>query len=212
VPASHHLWLFVMAALALLATPGPAAVFVVTRSVQHGRSAGLMSTAGLGCGGVVHVVAAVLGLSAILASSAVAFNLIKLAGAAYLIFLGFKSLHASNSSQWVDQLTPDVSMHRQFLDGLIVNVLNPKPAIFFLAFLPQFVDPTRGHIRVQLAALGLLLVGMAFVRNGIYALAAASGRTWLLRNKTLLRYERYVSAAVYFGLGASAALTGHRAH
>ena len=130
MPASHHLWLFVIAELALLATPGPAAVFAVTRSVQHGRSAGLMSSVGLGCGGLLHVAAAVFGLSAILASSAIAFNTIKLGGAAYLIFLGFRALRPSHSSQWVDQFTPNVPMHRQFLDGLIVNVLNPKPAIF----------------------------------------------------------------------------------
>jgi threonine/homoserine/homoserine lactone efflux protein len=210
MPDSQTLLLFLAAALVLLLTPGPAVLFVVTRSLQQGRSAGLVSTLGLSCGALVHLVAAVLGLSALLASSALAFGMVKLAGAGYLIFLGFKALRSRRSSEWVEGRAVPVPLRRQFLDGLVVNLLNPKPAIFFLAFLPQFVDPARGSVQAQLAMLGLTFVAMAMVTDGGYALAAASGRSWLLRNKTLLRYEPYASAAVYFGLGLSAALTGRR--
>jgi threonine/homoserine/homoserine lactone efflux protein len=210
MPDPHALLLFVAAALVLLLTPGPAVLFVVTRSIQQGRAAGLVSTLGLSCGALVHLVAAVLGLSALLASSALAFSMVKLAGAGYLIFLGFKALRSRRSSEWMEGRTVPVPLRRQFLDGLVVNLLNPKPAIFFLAFLPQFVDPALGSVRAQLTMLGLGFVAMAMLTDGAYALAAASGRSWLLRNKTLLRYEPYASAAVYFGLGLSAALTGRR--
>jgi len=202
--------LFVAAALVLLVTPGPAVIFVVTRSVQQGRAAGLMSTLGLSCGGLVHVGAAVLGLSAVLASSTIAFATVKLAGAGYLIFLGFKALRSRTSSTWSEATAPVLPLRRQFLDGLVVNLLNPKPAIFFLAFLPQFVDPGAGPVRPQLIALGLTFVALALMTDGIYALAAASGRSWLLRHERLLRFEPYLSATAYFGLGISAALTGRR--
>lgn len=208
--SSHALPLFIAASLILLLTPGPAVLFVVTRSLQQGRSAGLMSTLGLCCGGLAHVAAAVLGLSALLASSAAAFTTVKLAGAAYLFFLGFKALRSRPDAEWTRNATPLTPLRRQFLEGLLVNLLNPKAAIFFLAFLPQFVDPAAGSVRTQLGILGLLFVAMALITDGGYALVAASSRTWLLRNQAVLRYERFVSAAVYFGLGISAALTGRR--
>jgi threonine/homoserine/homoserine lactone efflux protein len=210
MPDAHALPLFVLAALVLLLTPGPAVLFIVTRSLQHGRAAGLLSTLGVFCGGLVHVLAAVLGLSILLASSALAFNAVRLLGAAYLIYLGWKSLR-SPAQALAGAPAPAKSPARLFVDGFMVNLLNPKTAIFFLAFLPQFVDPRGGAPQAQLGALGFLFVGMGLCTDGLYALTAATVRARLVRNPAVLRHRHRVSAAMYFGLGAWAALTGRRA-
>jgi threonine/homoserine/homoserine lactone efflux protein len=210
VPQLHTMFLFAGAALLLLITPGPAVLFAVTRSVQQGRPGGLVSVLGLAAGGLVHVTAATFGLSAVIASSARAFTTIKLAGAAYLIFLGIKALRSRSGSRWDVASAPRLTLRRQFVDGFVVNVTNPKTAIFFLAFLPQFVNPAIAPVRTQLAILGLFYVAMALVTDGTYALAAASGRSWLMRNQRLLRYEPQASAAIYFGLGITAALVGRK--
>jgi threonine/homoserine/homoserine lactone efflux protein len=209
MPDSHTLLLFALAALVLLVTPGPAVLFVVTQSLQNGRAAALVSTLGLVSGGLVHVLAAVFGLSALLASSAVAFTAIKLVGAGYLIWLGFKAL--VSPPPWPGADAPRRSRTRLYLDGFVVNVTNPKPGLFFLAFLPQFVDPAAGSVRLQLAVLGLLFLSMALVTDSLYGLAAASVRGVLLRRPGVRTAQRYATALVYFGLGISAALTGRRA-
>jgi threonine/homoserine/homoserine lactone efflux protein len=211
MPDGNAFALFLAAALVLLLTPGPAVLFIVTRSVQQGRLAGVVATLGLCSGGLVHLLAAVLGLSAIVATSAAAFSAVKLAGAGYLVWLGIKALRSRRLPMWTDAQLPRAPLRRQFADGLVVNLLNPKPAIFFIAFLPQFVDPARGSVRAQLLVLGLTFLAMALVTDGGYGLLAGSARSWLLRQPRILRWEPYVSAAVYFGLGVSAALTGRRA-
>lgn len=208
MPDLPTLGLFVAAALVLLITPGPAVLFVVTRSLEHGRAAGIVSTAGLSAGGLVHAAAAVLGLSAVLAASAVAFETLRYAGAAYLVYLGVKTLR-SPPALGTEADRPPTSRRRLFLDGLLVNLLNPKAAVFFLAFLPQFVDPA-GPVRVQLAGLGLLFLALGFTTDCVYALAASSARRWLRTDTRIASRVRYLSAAIYFGLGAAAALTGRR--
>ena len=147
VPSPSTLALFCAAALALIVVPGPAVTYIVTQSIDKGRTAGLVSAFGIASGGLVHVIAATVGLSALLASSATAFTLVKLVGAVYLIAIGIRRLLARSE----DDVEPEAQAtagapRRLFLQGAVVNVLNPKTALFFLAFLPQFVDPDRGSV------------------------------------------------------------------
>jgi threonine/homoserine/homoserine lactone efflux protein len=152
---------FVAAALILAVTPGPAVLYIVTRSVSQGRGAGIVSCTGVACGGLAHVAAAAFGLSAILAASATAFSLVKYAGAAYLVWLGVRKFADPSVIQDVDVVAPH-SLVRVFREGVIVNVLNPKTALFFLAFLPQFVVPARGSVSGQFLLLGMVFVAIAF--------------------------------------------------
>ena len=170
-PAADHYWLFVPAAVLILLIPGPAVLYVVTRSVGQGRGAGLVSAVGLGVGNMVHVVAAALGLSAVVASSAVAFSAVKYVGAAYLIFIGVRRLLEGDED--AGQERPPKSLRRIFTQGIVVNVLNPKVALFFLAFLPQFVEPDRGHVTVQVLVLGLVFVAVGMMSDSCYALAGS---------------------------------------
>jgi threonine/homoserine/homoserine lactone efflux protein len=208
LPSAANLWLFTAAALALLLVPGPAVLYIVARSVEQGRLAGFVSDLGIHSATLVHVAAAALGLSAILASSALAFGIIKYAGAGYLIWIGLKKLFGP--AQPVGDIdVPRVGYWRLFRDGFVVNLLNPKTALFFLAFLPQFVEVGRGHVAMQIAMLGLLFTGLGFVTDGCYALAAGTVGQWLKRSRAYLGFERYVSGIVFIGLGLSAAFAGN---
>jgi threonine/homoserine/homoserine lactone efflux protein len=205
MPDPSRLALFVGAALALLAIPGPAVIYVVTQSIGHGRRAGLASTAGIFTGTLVHVCAATIGLSALLASSATAFNVVKYAGAAYLVYVGVRRLLGRDRepSEVAEIARSHGALYRQ---GVVVNVLNPKTALFFLAFLPQFVDPRRGSATLQILFLGLLFAVLGFLSDGTYALVAGTFGEWLRRSRGYLRFQRYVSGAIFVGLGAVAAL------
>ena len=204
VPDASRLALFVGAALALLAVPGPAVVYIVTQSIGHGRRAGLASTAGIFTGTLVHVGAATIGLSALLASSATAFNVVKYAGAAYLAYVGLRRLLGREPEPAAEapRARSHLALYRQ---GVIVNVLNPKTALFFLAFLPQFVDPSRGPAALQILFLGLLFAVLGFLSDGTYALVAGTFGEWLRRSRGYLRLQRYVSGVIFVGLGAVAA-------
>ena len=211
-PGAANLGLFVGAALALLLIPGPVVLYIVGRSVEHGRRAGLVSLGGIHAATLVHVAAAALGLSAVLASSALAFGVVKYAGAAYLIWLGVrKILGRGGAAEGGAAAGPGGSGGdaRLLRDGFVVNLLNPKTAIFFLAFLPQFVEPGRGHVAMQVAVLGLLFTALGFVTDGCYALAAGTAGEWLKRSRGYLAAERYVSGALFIGLGLSAAFAGN---
>lgn len=200
---------FITASLALLITPGPAVMFIVTRSIEQGRKAGLASVCGIEVGGLFHVAAAALGLSTILVSSALAFDVVKYLGAAYLIYIGIRTLRTPTTTQDGIVVEPK-SLRRLFSQGVVVNVLNPKTALFFFAFLPQFVDPARGSVPLQFLLLGLLFVGLATLTDGMYALAAGSARNWLRGNQKFLKFQRYFSGTIYIGLGLTAALAGHK--
>ena len=195
------------AALILIVTPGPAVIYIVTRSVSQGWLAGLVSTLGIMLGGLVHVAASALGLSALLRSSAVAFELVRYAGAAYLVWLGVATLAGRREMSEPDRARA-ASLRRVFWQGALVNILNPKTALFFLAFLPQFVDPARGSLTLQMALLGLLFVAMAFVSDGAWALLGAAARSWLARHAAFLHAQRYVAGSVYVSLGLATALAG----
>ena len=208
IPGAANLGLFVSAALVLLLVPGPAVLYIFARSVEQGRLAGFVSILGIHTATLVHVAAAALGLSAILASSALAFSLIKYAGAAYLIWLGLKKIFSRIEARDVDVTLPAYGYARLFRDGFIVNLLNPKTALFFLAFLPQFVEVERGHVAMQVAFLGLLFTSLGTITDGCYALAAGTVGNWLKRSRGYLEVERYVSGVLFIGLGLTAAFAG----
>jgi threonine/homoserine/homoserine lactone efflux protein len=209
MPSLDTLGVFALAVLAFAAIPGPAVFYIVTRSVSQGRRAGYVSAAGIAAGGLFHVAAATLGISALLASSATAFTVVKYFGAAYLVYLGVRSLRREDDG---DPVNPVLALppRRVFRDGVVVAVLNPKTALFFLAFLPQFVEPGRGPVPMQLAVLGLVLVVIALASDISYALVSGSARNWLRNRRELLRRSRFLTGGVYITLGVTAALTGER--
>ena len=202
---------FVAAALVILLIPGPAVLYLVTRSLTQGRRAGFVSVLGLSTGALVHVVAATAGLSAILVASSTAFTTVKLLGAGYLIYLGVRAL-LSARGETIDQpdLEPPRSSSRIYTDGIIVSLFNPKIGVFFLAFLPQFVDPAGAPVARQILFLGLLYVGMALITDGIYVLIASSLRGWIGGRAMRGRLPQYATGAIYIGLGLSTALSGRR--
>jgi len=202
VPDPSRLALFTGAALLLLVVPGPAVLYVVTQSVSHGRRAGLASVAGITTGTIVHVAAATVGLSALLASSALAFDVVKYLGAAYLIVIGIRRLAGlERPAPMGDRRERDLG--RLYRQGIVVNVLNPKTALFFLAFLPQFVEPSRGAAWAQ-----ILLLGLGFCSDSVWAFVAGTLGDRLRRSIRFPQIQRYVSGSVFVGLGAVAALTG----
>ncbi len=202
VPSAGSLALFAAASLALAVVPGPAVLYIVAQSVDQGRLAGLYSAAGIAVGGLVHVVAATIGLSSLLASSATAFTIVKYAGAAYLILLGIRRLLTREELE--DEMVRDPQTRRRlFVNGVVVNVLNPKTALFFLAFLPQFVDPDAGAAWLQILVLGLLFVAIALCSDSLWALAAGTLGSWLRRSTWYLGVKRWVTGTVFIGLGLS---------
>jgi threonine/homoserine/homoserine lactone efflux protein len=206
VPSPGSLALFAAASLALAVVPGPAVLYIVAQSVDQGRLAGLYSAAGISVGGLVHVAAATIGLSAILASSATAFTVVKYAGAAYLILLGIRRLLTREELGDEVARAPH-SRRRLFVNGVVVNVLNPKTALFFLAFLPQFVDPDAGAASFQILVLGLLFVAIALCSDSLWALAAGTLGSWLRRSSWYLGIKRWVTGTVFIGLGLSTVKT-----
>jgi threonine/homoserine/homoserine lactone efflux protein len=207
IPDLGSLAVFVIAALALLVIPGPAVLYVVTRSIHQGRRAGLASVLGIHVGTLVHIGAATAGLSALILSSAVAFTAVKIAGAAYLVVLGVWTLLSRRAEVEV-AVGGERRLRRVFAQGIVVNVLNPKTALFFLAFLPQFVDPNAGTPALQIAFLGLLFGALGLVTDSIWAIAAGTAGGLLRGSRKFLRVQRYVAGTVYLGLGAVTALAG----
>jgi threonine/homoserine/homoserine lactone efflux protein len=207
IPGHSSLLLFVTGGIVLLVIPGPAVLYIVGRSIDQGRRAGIVSALGIASGALVHVTAAALGLSALLVSSAAAFSTLKYLGAGYLIYLG--ALKLLRDEPFGTAHAPEPRSHRRlFRQGLIVSVLNPKEALFFFAFLPQFVDPTRGQITAQILFLGLLFVAMGVVSDSLWALFAGTLARRLKRNTRWMRAQRYMSGGMLISLGVATALAG----
>lgn len=200
---------FVAAALVVLIIPGPGVLYTVARSASQGYRAGLTSVLGLSIGALVHVVAAAAGLSAILLTSATAFGIVKALGAGYLIYLGLQMLFSAKPALTMDTSTP-LSLYRLMMDGIVVSLFNPKIAVFFLAFLPQFVDPDLGSVPRQILLLGLVYVALALLTDGAYALLAGSLRQWISGRIMQGPLPRYLCGGLYLGLGVNAALSGRR--
>jgi threonine/homoserine/homoserine lactone efflux protein len=210
MPDASTFALFVAAALALLLVPGPAVLYVVARSVDQGRPAGLASVLGVGIGSLVHIAFAAVGLSALLASSAAAFSVVKWLGAAYLIWLGLQRLLTQDEEDDLAVVESE-RLSRVFLQGVVVNVLNPKTALFFLAFLPQFVDPARGAAWTQIVVLGATFVAVGLCTDSSYALLGGTAGDWLRRKSQGASFRwmrRYVPGGVYIALGAATAVSG----
>jgi threonine/homoserine/homoserine lactone efflux protein len=203
MPSASVIATFATAAVILLLIPGPAVLYIVNRSVSDGRTAGLASASGLALGNLVHALAAAAGLSAVLATSAAAFNAVKWLGAGYLIFVGVRTLLTTPSV--IDTEQPEVSAKRAFTQGIVVNILNPKVALFFLSFLPQFIHPDQGRPGVQALVLGLVFVLIGFCTDSTYSLLASSLRDVLLRGRALPFVRRWVAGTVFIGLGVVAA-------
>ena len=209
LPSTPLLFGFIIASLALTLTPGPAVLYIVTRSVVHGRAAGLASVAGVALGNLGNALAAAIGLAALFAVSSLAFTLVKLAGAAYLIYLGVQMWRADRRvAQQVDT-PPAVPLTRLFRDGFVVALLNPKTTIFFAAFLPQFIAPGRDPL-AQTVLLGALFALIAALTDAGYALASGVLAP-RLRHLATGSAARRAGGAIYVGLGLMAALTGQRA-
>ncbi len=208
IPSAAHISAFAAAGFLLLLTPGPAVLYIVGRSVEQGRLAGVVSVLGITTGTLVHVAAAVVGLSALITSSVLAFSIVKYAGAAYLIYIGVRRLVSRNDAPAEALQLSRRSLWRLYSDGFIVNVLNPKTALFFLAFLPQWVDAGKGGLPSQIAFLGLLFACMGLVSDSTYALLAGTAGSWMKRKRGFLKAERYVTGGVFVGLGLTAAFAG----
>jgi threonine/homoserine/homoserine lactone efflux protein len=206
MPDPATLALFCAASLALAAVPGPAVLYIVAQSVDQGRLAGFVSALGIGVGGLVHVGAATIGLSSLLASSATAFAIVKYAGAAYLVLLGILRLLTREDPAEIE-VRPPRPHRRLFRDGVVVNVLNPKTALFFLAFLPQFVEPNGVAASVQIFLLGLIFVVIALSSDTLWALTAGTLGGWLKRSRGYLVVRRWVTGTVFVALGLSTART-----
>ncbi len=207
MPELSTILLFMIAGLGLLVIPGPAVLYIVARSVHQGRRAGLISALGVGLGAMGHVVAATIGLSALIASSALAFSIVKYAGAAYLIYLGIRTLLGRDEHNTNTTLAPR-KMGSIFYQGFLVELLNPKTALFFLAFLPQFIDPAKGAVVWQTLFLGCLFVGLGICSDGFYALISGTAGNLLKGSVRFLQVQRYVTGSIYIGLGLTTGLTG----
>jgi threonine/homoserine/homoserine lactone efflux protein len=205
--SQSSLMLFITGATIILVIPGPAVMYVVSRSIGQGRIAGLVSVMGIVVGTLFHVLAATLGLSALLASSALAFQAAKYLGAAYLIYLGIRTLRREDA-QLVEAGGDERRLVRIFGQGVLVNVLNPKTALFFLAFLPQFVDPARGHATLQILQLGVLFALMGWCTDSIWALFAGTVAERIRHNVRLRRVQRNVSGGGLIALGLASAFSG----
>jgi threonine/homoserine/homoserine lactone efflux protein len=203
MPDASSLLLFAIAAFALAVVPGPAVLYIVAQSVDQGRLAGFVSALGIATGSLVHVTAATIGLSSLLASSATAFTVVKYAGAVYLIVLGIRRLLTKELAEGEIVRTPRSRRHL-FANGVVVNVLNPKTALFFLAFLPQFVDPGAGSPTLEIFALGMIFTLIALASDSTWALLAGTVGGWLKRSRWYLGVKRWVTGFVFVALGASA--------
>ena len=201
--------IFAAANFIVLITPGPAVLYTVSRTLNQGRKAGLLSVYGLAFGTLPHALAVAFGVAGVLASSIVAFSVLKYCGAAYLVYLGIRRLLPKDHLRTT---TTNISKGGQaaFFQSFMVGVLNPKAILFFLAFLPQFVDPSRGNPLVQTLILWLLSQVMAVMVGSAYALAASWLRGWFVGDGPRSRLGDYFAGCMYIGLGAVAALSGSR--
>lgn len=207
MPDSTSIILFIAAASVLLIVPGPAVIYIVNRSLDQGKLAGIVSVLGIGTGTLIHIAAAALGISAVLASSVVAFNALKYAGALYLIYLGLQKFF-SKEELILNNGYRKTQLQKVYYQGIIVNLLNPKTALFFLAFLPQFINHTKGNVTSQILFLGFLLVLMGMISDGLYALLAGYLGTMIKKKAELLKTRKYLSGTIYFALGIAAVLSG----
>src|SRR5947209_1828921 len=212
MPSPTTYGLFVLTALALLVIPGPAVLYVVSRSIDQGRRAGIASVAGITTGTVVHVTLAAIGLSSLVLASRVAFDAVRYVGAAYLILLGVRRLLTRKSNDGVHSSAPR-SRRDLYTQGLVVNLTNPKTIVFIFAFIPQFVDVGAGHVWLQIVLLGCTFAALGFLSDSCYAFIAGTIADRLRGTPVIARVERWFGGTVLIGLGVAAALVApHRSN
>jgi threonine/homoserine/homoserine lactone efflux protein len=210
VPDLTRLALYFAAALLLAVTPGPGICYVAARTLAGGRAEGVASSFGTGLGGMVHVLAASLGVSAIVLASAELFTALKLVGAAYLAWIGFRTIQAARrnaaAALATGTMAPPIGPRRAFREGVLVEALNPKTAAFFLAFVPQFVDPAAGPVALQFMVLGFVSVALNTLVDVVVAFAAGGIRDGAAARPALIRRLREGSGAAIIALGVGLAL------
>lgn len=210
MPSLSTYALFIATALVLLAIPGPAVLYVVGRSIDQGRTAGLASVLGITTGTIVHITAATVGLSSLVLASKLAFDAVRYVGAAYLVLLGVRRLLTRGGEEAADGRAPR-TLRRLYTQGFVVNLLNPKTIVFVFAFIPQFVDVGAGHVWLQILLLGLTFAGLGFLSDSLYAIVAGTVADRLRGTPLVARVERWFGGTVLIGLGVAAALVApHR--
>lgn len=207
MPSAATLASFALTATALILLPGPAMLFLVSRGIGQGRHLAIASTLGIEVATATMVLLTAFGLSAVISSSALAFGIVKYAGAAYLVFLGIREFRSRGHFSIHERSVPGA--RRAFLDAYVVGISNPKTAVFFLAFFPQFVHPAAGPVWSQVLVLGAVFVVIGLVFDSVYALSAGSVGNWLKRHPEALRRQKYVSGGIFLAMGGAAAFTGH---
>ena len=206
---SPSFWAFLLASLLLAIVPGPGVLYIVTRSVTQGRMSGLISVVGVALGNLGNAVGAALGLAALFAASSFAFVVARYSGAAYLIYLGIKTLRSSHGVPVHLEMSRSTSLLRAFRDGFAVALLNPKTALFFAAYLPQFL-PTSKAPMAQTLVLGFIFILIAATTDCAYALAAGTLKPWLAKEQRLRYFGHKLAGSVYIGLGLFTAFSGQR--
>lgn len=207
MPSAATLGAFALAATALILLPGPAMLFLISRGIGQGRRTALSSMAGIESATAVMVVATAFGLAAVISSSVVAFAVVKYAGAAYLLWLAIREFRSKGHFS-VHQ-APPVTSRRAYADAFLVGISNPKVAVFFVAFFPQFLHREAGPIWSQVIVLGAIFVVIGALFDGLYALSAGTLGQWLGRHPRAVERQKYVSGGIFLVMGGAAALTGH---
>ncbi len=208
--ALNDFLIFAFASLLLNITPGNDMLYVATRSTSQGLKAGIVSALGISAGCIVHLIAAVIGLSAIIANSAVAFDIIKYIGAAYLIYLGIKSFLSKQNKFNIDRQVEKRSLSNLLWQGALTNVLNPKVALFFLAFLPQFIHPEKGAPALQILLLGLWFNFSGTIVNIIVAMLFGKLGNWLADKQAFIKWQNKITGMLLVGLGVKVALSSRK--
>lgn len=209
MPSLQTVLLFMAAALALNVTPGPSILYVMSRTLAQGTTAGLVSALGLGVGSLCHACAAALGLSVLIAYSPVAYTIVKSAGALYLVILGIRMIRARDVTPPEPHLA-GASLRRVFWQGVLTDLLNPKIVLFFVSFLPQFVDPNRGSVAAQTLVLGLLFQVTGIPTNMAVAVLGGTISRWFSRRPAFARLRNAIAGTVLIGLGVRLALSERR--
>lgn len=209
MPSGATLIAFSVAAFILVIIPGPAVFYILGRGMTQGRRAAVVSALGIETGSLIHVIAAVVGLSAIISASALAYESLRWAGVVYLLYLGIDALRSAPAHRRAASLPAEGSATRIYLQGVLVNVLNPKVTLFFLAFLPQFVEPGSSQT-AQILVLGIAFLVIATVSDLTYAVFSGLIGERILRRPALARFQRYIAAAIYLVMAALGALNGGR--
>jgi threonine/homoserine/homoserine lactone efflux protein len=208
MPSTPTLASFALAATALILLPGPAMLFLISRGIGHGsRRLAVTSMAGIETATVVMVVATAFGLSAVISSSVIAFSVVKYAGAAYLVWLAIREFRSKG--HFALDRAPVTNSRRAFADAFLVGISNPKTAVFFVAFFPQFLHRESGPIWSQVLVRGAIFALIGTVFDSIYALSAGSLGQWLGRHPRAVERQKYVSGSIFLAMGGAAALTGH---